>query len=250
MNIIKKYEISTFYVCVYVTTGILFFVQALLFPELRLPLYLLAPAFFALVMTLVTSKKEGLLSFIKNLVPKNMKIKWLLISAIVPCVLIFLSDIVFNITTGNTFDYRSSVIPFDVGYVLVFWIGSLGEEIGWRAYLLPKMTSRYSKLISSLIVGFLWVLWHAGDYGQGVGYIIQIIWMLAMSIIMTWLYYKSNKNLLTAVIYHAIFGISGTYVGIVMPLPISYHLALTAVFGTYAILLVIMSDVFKRDFKE
>ncbi len=37
---------------------------------------------------------------------------------------------------------------------------SFGEELGWRGYLYPKFRTKYSFVVSSLIVGLIWSAWH------------------------------------------------------------------------------------------
>jgi uncharacterized protein len=39
--------------------------------------------------------------------------------------------------------------------------GALGEELGWRGFLLPLLQSKVSPVISALIMSILWALWHA-----------------------------------------------------------------------------------------
>ena len=36
----------------------------------------------------------------------------------------------------------------------------LGEELGWRGFLLPRLAARQGPLRASLVVGLLWGLWH------------------------------------------------------------------------------------------
>ena len=38
--------------------------------------------------------------------------------------------------------------------------GPLGEEGGWRGYLLPRLLERGSEARASLIIGVIWALWH------------------------------------------------------------------------------------------
>jgi membrane protease YdiL (CAAX protease family) len=38
--------------------------------------------------------------------------------------------------------------------------GPLGEEGGWRGYLLPRLLEQGGEMRSSLIIGVIWALWH------------------------------------------------------------------------------------------
>uniref|UniRef100_UPI0038737CAB CPBP family intramembrane glutamic endopeptidase n=1 Tax=Wolbachia endosymbiont (group A) of Andrena haemorrhoa TaxID=2953976 RepID=UPI0038737CAB len=44
-------------------------------------------------------------------------------------------------------------------------IMSLGEEIGWRGYLLKNLKSKISNFyIRAIIVGIIWSVWHIPTY--------------------------------------------------------------------------------------
>src|SRR5512133_2426125 len=38
--------------------------------------------------------------------------------------------------------------------------GATGEELGWRGYLLTEFQKRHSILVSAMLVGIVWGLWH------------------------------------------------------------------------------------------
>jgi len=48
--------------------------------------------------------------------------------------------------------------------LLHFVTGPIGEELGWRGYLLPRMLDFMPPVKASLIVGFIWSIWHVPLY--------------------------------------------------------------------------------------
>ena len=53
-----------------------------------------------------------------------------------------------------------------LGLVILFYLynlifGGLSEEAGWRGFALPRLQAKFSPLVSSLILGVIWAVWHA-----------------------------------------------------------------------------------------
>ncbi len=80
--------------------------------------------------------------------------------------------------------------------------GALGEELGWRGYLVPKLMSKYTLLQTSLIVGVIWYVWHlpliffTGYYtGDDLPFTLSCFFVLvmALSCLFTWLYHTSQS---------------------------------------------------------
>ena len=101
--------------------------------------------------------------------------------------------------------------------VLMPWNGPVGEEFGWRGYVLPKLQNKYGPLAASLMIGTIWGIWHLPSFfaSQGVvgaiaaalGMVFLVPYVLgtiANSVFMTWMYNKSKASALIAgVIWHA-----------------------------------------------
>jgi len=90
-------------------------------------------------------------------------------------------------------------------------LSALGEEIGWRGFLVPELYKSQGFTKTSLISGFIWGVWHLpillfADYNSGTPawYAMTCFMLLVISIsfIYTWFRMKSG-NLWTAVILHA-----------------------------------------------
>jgi len=81
----------------------------------------------------------------------------------------------------------------------------LWEEYGWRGFALPHLSRRYGALRASLIIAFVWVLWHlpiAPALKSPVVFIMFLVEVAPLSILFTWLYANTGGSILLAVLYH------------------------------------------------
>lgn len=87
----------------------------------------------------------------------------------------------------------------------------LGEEIGWRGFLAPRMTEAFGFKTGALLTGGIWTLWHLplvffAGYNNGTPWWFAVgcfaVLMLGMSVIMAWLRLVSG-SLWTAALLHA-----------------------------------------------
>lgn len=248
MNFIRKHEIPLFYICTYLLTGLLFFLQIFAFPSFAFPLYLLAPAIISSMMIAVLDKSVGIKYFYKKNFATGFHFKWVIICVLLPIVIIFAAKIADNIVQGQSFNYWNSASSITPGFILMIAIGCIGEEVGWRGYLLPLLLKRHNSLLSSIILGTLWGFWHAGDYGEGIGFLLFVVSTIALSIIMTWLYHKSNGSVLVAILFHFIYNLAGSYAAFtsengITSVAVRVIMAITCMIP--AILLVFISPVFR-----
>ena len=88
--------------------------------------------------------------------------------------------------------------------------GALSEELGWRGFALDGLQSRWSALASSLVLGFIWALWHSpafltpGTIQYAMGgifswsYVTFIISVTLGSVLITWIYNNTGRSILVA----------------------------------------------------
>lgn len=91
-------------------------------------------------------------------------------------------------------------------------MAALGEEFGWRAFLLPRLASALGLIPAAVTIGLLWGVWHLpADYIglKGYGDLFWLAFLIngplvltAHSLIMTWLWRRTNGSTLVAVLYH------------------------------------------------
>ena len=97
-----------------------------------------------------------------------------------------------------------------VNFVLVLLIGGpLGEEFGWRGFALPALETRFSPPWDSLILGFIWAVWHlplffiVGSAQHSVPFGLYLLLTMPLSILITWVYHGSGGSLLLVMLFHA-----------------------------------------------
>lgn len=105
-----------------------------------------------------------------------------------------------------------------------FYGGPLGEEGGWRGFALPRLQRRFDPLVASVIIAALWGFWHiplhlTGYYGPVFGnplggILQQVLSTFPLAVIFTWLYNRSQGNLLVMVLLHTTINVTS---GIVTP---------------------------------
>jgi membrane protease YdiL (CAAX protease family) len=100
-----------------------------------------------------------------------------------------------------------------LGYVAVLG-GPLGEELGWRGYLLPTLEIRVGTVWATIVVGLVWWLWHfplfflAGTVQAVVPQWIFFWQIMVTSIFYTLLVHRTPGSLAAPVVFHTSFNSS------------------------------------------
>jgi uncharacterized protein len=135
------------------------------------------------------------------------------------------------------FPYILWVISFVFSGTFLYG-GPLGEEAGWRGFALPRLQQRFDPLRSSLILGVIWGVWHFPLHVQGFyddmavftpnlafALLTRIGSSISLAILFTWLYNRTNGNLLLMVVFHTATNLStgwllpvnaGVYIGTIL----------------------------------
>jgi membrane protease YdiL (CAAX protease family) len=95
---------------------------------------------------------------------------------------------------------------------LVFFIGALGEEVGWTGFAINPLQDKWSTLIASLILGTVWAVWHVVplvQVGQAPVWIAwQCISMVVARVLFVWLYNSTGKSVFATILFHAMNNVS------------------------------------------
>ena len=169
----------------------------------------LAPAF---VVSSAFSRVKGIRNYLASLIKPPGGTRWYLIA-----ILLFPAVRMLQHTIGLEVSWRpiqakgELQIAGMVAFVFVYqfiYSNCLGEEVGWRGFALPRLQTRYSPLVASIIIGFFWALWHLPWWRAELGSFTSKYWLFvsgitfACSFILTWLYNRTGGSILAVGLMH------------------------------------------------
>jgi CAAX protease family protein len=108
-------------------------------------------------------------------------------------------------------------VPTAIGFFSILLMtlpfGPLWEELAWRAFPLRKLESRYSRLVSALLLGLYWGVWHIPMWlvlgsipiNKVTFFSIGIIHVTAWSVMFAYLYHCSSESLPVLILLHATY---------------------------------------------
>ena len=164
-----------------------------------------APAIAAIIVSYASWGKAGVKLLMQKLVPqKNHFLYWLF----VPLGSICLTVTCYSISGLDPGEFLTSVRERPwlllLHFVVQFFIVGIGEETGWRGFLLPLCKSRYRFFTAIAMVTFIWGIWHFPLLFQDFAFVYPwILILISMSMILTWLWIKTNCNLFVLALAHA-----------------------------------------------
>jgi membrane protease YdiL (CAAX protease family) len=97
-------------------------------------------------------------------------------------------------------------------FSFVYFIGAIGEEVGWSGYVIHPLQHRYGAFKASIILGFVWAIWHLIPWSQAHQTTTWIIWQsictIFLRVIMVWIFNNTGKSVFGIVLFHTMINIS------------------------------------------
>ncbi len=100
--------------------------------------------------------------------------------------------------------------PTKLGLFPLFLITSVGEEIGWRGYALPKLQERFGPFTAAVVVGLGWAAFHwvallANSESRLTYVVLSTVLFTALSVIITYAFNDAMQAVPIAVLMHATY---------------------------------------------
>jgi len=230
-------------------------------------LYVLGtPLVAAVIVTAATRGRQGLKEWAGRLFRWRVGWQWVFISLLIYPLVTLVAFAISTLAAGGAWTVsmmwkagfenlqenavRIGLNPDNTGQILtillaVSFIVPLFEEGGWRAFAIPRLQEKYSTLVSGLIMGIIWSLWHLpsfftmGSDHYGMPFLWFLMTIVSVSILMVWIMNHTNQSVLMTILLHSSIILAGHF----LPIQLAYQTGNTLALWLTGGLLVIIAMV-------
>jgi membrane protease YdiL (CAAX protease family) len=186
----------------------------------------LSASLAAIVLVLVEGRKGGLRELLSRALIWRVGIRWWIFAMFYVIVPSVAALYLYQPLGGPAVDWSGlqplyQVVPM---FIFLTLAAGIGEEFGWRGFLLPRLQARHNALVSGLIVGVVWAAWHVpmffiegtSQYEQGLAggllpaILAYAVFVIVQSVQFTWLFNNTRGSVLLAAVFH---GASNAWAG-------------------------------------
>lgn len=200
----KNQEIIIFSAIVLALSSLVCFVAHIMGNTNFAILSVFMPSIVAYIMTAREKGRKGLYDLFVGQTFRKIGPGWLLLSALGMPALATLAVLISLDFELSKFALRTTQL---IPQLLVIALIAIGEEYGWRGFLLPRLLERYDLLRSSLVSGMIWGVWHYPAYLIGTGvpqqmdFWVFLLWVLLGTLFISWIYQRT-RSVLTSILAH------------------------------------------------
>lgn len=208
--------------------------------------FLGTPLIAAVIITVVTRGWKGLKEWARRLARWRVGWQWVLVSLFIYPLVTLLSFTISDLVAGDAWTVsmmwrvgfenlqenatRIGLNPGNTGQIFailvaISFIVPIFEEGGWRAFAIPRLQEKYSALVSGLVMGVIWSIWHLPSFSTkgsdhyGMPFLWFLITIVSISILMVWIMNHTNQSVLMTILFHGSIILAGHF----LPTQLAYQ---------------------------
>jgi uncharacterized protein len=164
---------------------------------------------------------------------------WYLIGILVPVAAVASAIVIARHLHSGAAFLPLAALPLTFG--LQVFTGAMGEELGWRGFLLSHLERRLSPRVAALVMAITWALWHIPAFffpGMSQQHMPPIAFLLMVAefgIFLALLFNRTGGHLVSTMLAHFSLNMSlavgGTILGSVFLWTLVFIFSIIAIFG-------------------
>jgi membrane protease YdiL (CAAX protease family) len=173
------------------------------------------PTISAILVSLIFGGPKEVLNLLKKLFIWKVPLSNYILTLLLPIFFVLSGIMLYALFYGSIGSFSAMAFLTIPG---VLWsglyAGPLGEELGWRGFLLPELQKQFSPLTSATLIGLIWFTWHIPLFWAPFGTLVSgeplsllpiftyLLLLIGLCIIISWLVNRSKGSVLIAVLFH------------------------------------------------
>jgi membrane protease YdiL (CAAX protease family) len=131
---------------------------------------------------------------------------WLALAATAPAVATALAVAAARFAGDGAAFTPSSAVPLAIGMQII--TGAVGEELGWRGFLLPRLRKHYGPVMASWVMGSLWSLWHVPAWfvpwmpHRTFPLASTLVFTACFGVFMAFVFYRAGESVIATIVAH------------------------------------------------
>lgn len=156
---------------------------------------------------------SGVKAFIVQSFVKGTSLFWYLFALGMPILFFILSLLIQKMFTGQGISYELPWMESLGIWLLGMVTFGIGEETGWRGFVLPELQLKFSPIVSACFITVIWALWYLPYFFEDARFMEMSLLMiagwfvglLASSLSLTWMFNKSGQNVWIPAFWQGIY---------------------------------------------
>jgi membrane protease YdiL (CAAX protease family) len=188
------------------------FSHAARLPALGGIVYLLgvfAPAFIALGLTWAREGAAARQNLLRRAFAWSIDVRWYALAILYFPLVSLAAATVRRMALGAWPAFTGERLGVILVAAVISTPAQAGEELGWRGFLLPRLSAKFGLPVASLILGLIWASWHlpffymAGTDKSNQSFPAYATAIVALSVAMAFLYWRTRGSVFLAMLMHS-----------------------------------------------
>jgi CAAX protease family protein len=165
--------------------------------------------------------------------------RWLILAGIVPALATASAVFIARAAgDGVPFIPSAAILPM---LILQLLTGAVGEELGWRGFLLPRLGKQFGDMAAAWVMAILWSLWHVAAFffpgtphNQLMPPIPTLLSIALFGVFLAFVFHRTGESVLATILAHLSLNITMGMGGVRLS-SIAFWWTMVGIFGALAL---------------